>query len=277
MRSILNLAMWALVFYGALVLFMTLTQSRQVYFPIGTLATTPAAHGMPFEDVWIDTEDGVRLHAWMVPALKERGVLLFFHGNAGNISHRIDSIRIFHELGLSVLIVDYRGYGRSEGRPTEAGTYLDAQAAWNWLREERGVPPERIVVFGRSLGSSIAAWLSARERPAAVILESAFTSARDLAADLMPWLPVRWVLRFDYDTRSAVASFAAPVLVIHSRQDEIVPFAHGEAVFAAAQEPRHFLPIQGGHNDGFLRSHADYVSGLRGFLDTYLPLPSVAD
>lgn len=277
MRSLLNFLLWAVICYGAIVAFMALTQSRQIFFPISALATTPAVHGMPYEDVWLDTEDGLRLHAWLIPAPKERGVLLFFHGNAGNISHRIDSIRIFRELGLSVLIVDYRGYGQSDGRPTEQGTYLDAQAAWNWLRDARGVPPERIVIFGRSLGSAIAAWLAARERPAAVILESAFTSAPDLAADLMPWLPVRWLLRFDYDTRTAVARFKSPVLVVHSRQDEIVHFAHGEAVFAAAPEPRYLLTIQGGHNDGFIHSRTEYERGLQDFLDRYLPLTAALD
>ncbi len=277
MRSVLNFLLWAVVCYGAIVAFMALTQSRQIFFPISALATTPAVHGMPYEDVWLDTEDGLRLHAWLIPAPEERGVLLFFHGNAGNISHRIDSIRIFRELGLSVLIVDYRGYGQSDGRPSEQGMYLDALAAWHWLREAHGVPPERIVVFGRSLGSAVAAWLAARERPAAVILESAFTSAPDLGADLMPWLPVRWVLRFDFDTRAAVGRFSSPVLVVHSRQDEIVPFAHGEAVFAAAPEPRYLLPIQGGHNDGFIRSRTEYVAGLQGFLDRYLALPAALD
>ena len=272
-RSILGVLGVGLSAYVAIAALMYLTQSRQVYFPLRTLVTTPQAHGMAYEDVHFRTEDGVRLHGWFVPADKARGVLLFFHGNAGNISHRMDSIRIFHELGLSVWIIDYRGFGLSEGRPDEQGTYLDASAAWRHLIDERGVSPGCVVVFGRSLGSAVAAWLAARQRPAAVILESAFTSAPDLGAELLPWLPVRWLLRYEYDTRAAVGEISAPVLVVHSRDDELVPFHHGQAVFEAAHEPRGFVEIRGGHNDGFLRSRGDYVRGLRDFLDE-VPMPA---
>lgn len=258
--------------YVAIAALMLISQSRQVYFPTRGLITTPLDHGMPFEDVSLLSDDGVALHAWFVPAREvPRGALLFLHGNAGNISHRIDSIRIFHELGLSVLIVDYRGYGRSEGRPTEAGTYGDALAAWRYLREQREVPAQQIVVFGRSLGSAVAAWLAARESVAAVILESPFTSAPDLGAELLPWLPIRWLLRFEYDTLAAVRAIDAPLLVVHSRDDEIVPFHHGKTIFDAATPPKMFLEIEGGHNDGFLRSRASYVTGLTRFLDTWLP------
>jgi uncharacterized protein len=179
------------------------------------------------------TADGEELDAWFVPARRERAVLLFFHGNAGNISHRLDSLRIFHGLGLSVLIIDYRGYGRSTGRPTEQGTYEDARAAWRHLVEERGVPPERIVVFGRSLGGAVAAWLAARTRPAGLIVESAFRSVPSLRPRLYWFLPVRRLARSS--TRwSAARPVQAPVLVVHSREDEIIPFRHGEALFAAA-------------------------------------------
>lgn len=272
MRSVLGFIATGVAVYVAIAALMFISQSRQIYFPTRGLVTTPADHGMPFEDVSLLTDDGLALHAWFVPARETpRGVLLFLHGNAGNISHRIDSIRIFHELGLSVLIVDYRGYGRSEGRPTEVGTYDDALAAWRYLREQREVPAEKIVVFGRSLGSAVAAWLAVRESAGAVILESAFTSAPDLGAELLPWLPIRWLLRFEYDTLAAVGSIDAPLLVVHSRDDEIVPFRHGMKVFDAASQPKMFLQIQGGHNDGFLLSHAEYVAGLAHFLDTWLP------
>lgn len=266
MRSLLTVLALGLLCYLGLVALMALTQSRQLYLPVRSLATDPAAQGMPFEDVWLQTRDGVRLHAWMIPAEAERGVLLFLHGNAGNISHRMDSIRIFHELGLSVLILDYRGYGQSDGKPDEQGTYLDAHAAWDWLTTQRGIEADRILVFGRSLGSAVAAELATHVRPAAVILESAFTSLPDLVAGIMPWLPVRLLLRFDYNTLERAPLIESPVLIVHSRDDELVPFAHGEQVFAALTSRRHFLAIRGGHNDGFLRSRGDYVEGLRHFL-----------
>lgn len=265
-RAVASALFWGACAYGAVVLLLYLNQSRYVYLPIEEHATTPAAYRMAYEDFWITTEDGVRLHGWHVPAPQPRAALLFFHGNAGNISHRLDSIRIFHELGLSVFIFDYRGYGRSEGSPSEEGTYRDALAAWRNLREERGLPAHAIVVFGRSLGASIAAWLAARERPAALIIESAFTSAPDLGAEIYPWLPVRWLLRIRYDTLAAVRETRVPILVVHSREDRIVPFHHGESLFAAANAPKNFLELRGGHNDGFLVSRPDYVAGLRRFL-----------
>ncbi|MFN3987728.1 MAG: alpha/beta hydrolase [Rhodocyclaceae bacterium] len=269
-KSLAAIVATALLAYAGIALLMYATQSRQIYFPIGPLATTPLAHGMPYEDVRLRTADGVHLHGWYVPAPEARGTLLFFHGNAGNISHRIDSIRIFQELGLSVFIVDYRGYGLSEGRPSEQGTYLDAEAAWRWLRDERGVAAERVLVFGRSLGAAVAARLTAGVAPGGVILESPFSSAPDLAEELLPWLPVRWLIRFDYDNRAAVAAIRAPLLVVHSREDEIIPFHHGRRVFEAASEPKRFLEIRGGHNDGFLLSRVEYVRGLGAFVDEVL-------
>jgi fermentation-respiration switch protein FrsA (DUF1100 family) len=239
--------------------------------PSRELATTPRAIGLAYEDVWLRTEDGVQLHGWHVPAAQARGTLLFFHGNAGNISHRLDSIRIFHDLGLSVLIFDYRGYGQSEGRPSEIGTQRDAIAAWRFLTEERGVAPQRIVLFGRSLGAAVAAWLATQRAPAALIVESAFTSVPDVAAEHYWWLPVRWLARFDYATRDYVQAVRCPVLVVHSPDDEIIAFRHGEAIYAAAREPKQLLRLRGSHNEGFLLSGATYTGGLDAFLTRYLP------
>jgi uncharacterized protein len=245
--------------YGALVAFLYLTQERLVYMPTASLVTTPARHGMDYEDVYLTTEDGVSLHGWFVPAVEPRAVLLFFHGNAGNISHRMDSIRIFRDLGLSILIVDYRGYGRSEGRPGEAGIRKDAHAAWMYLREERELDPAQIVVFGRSLGAAVAAELAALEQPAAVILESAFTSAADLGAEVYPWLPVRALLRHRYEVRDVLPTVDSPLLIAHSRDDEIVSFSHARRLLEAAHPDAVLLEMTGGHNDGFLRTGAGYA------------------
>ena len=199
-----------------------------------------------------------------------RGVVLFCHGNAGNISHRLDSIRLFHELGLSVLIFDYRGYGQSSGKPTEQGTYRDADAAWDYLVEQRGISPAHIILFGRSLGASIAADLATRQSAAAVILESAFTSVPDVAATLYPWLPVRWLSRYQYNTEKKLANIHIPVLIVHSQDDEIIEFANGERLFDVANEPKQFLELRGGHNDGFMVSGNDYIQGLETFLGKVL-------
>jgi fermentation-respiration switch protein FrsA (DUF1100 family) len=274
MSSLVSVLLTVAGAYLALLLFVFVGQSGMLYLPdlpSRELATTPRAIGLAYEDVRLRTEDGVQLHGWFIPAAQPRGTLLFFHGNAGNISHRLDSIRIFNELRLSVFIFDYRGYGQSEGSPSEAGTHRDAIAAWRFLTEERGVAPQRIVLFGRSLGAAVAAWLATQREPGALILESAFTSVPDVAAEYYWWLPVRLLARFDYATRDYVGAARCPVLVVHSPDDEIIAFKHGEAIFAAAREPKELLRLRGSHNEGFLLSGATYTGGLDAFLARHLP------
>lgn len=244
-------------------------QSRLLYYPnlpSRELGATPAAIGLHYESVTLTTADRVRLYGWFVPAKQERAVLLFFHGNAGNISHRLDSLRIFHNLGLSVLIFDYRGYGQSEGRVSEKGTYLDAEAAWRYLTEDRGIRPESIILFGRSLGGAIAARQAATAVPGALILESVFTSVPDLAGRYYPIFPVRLLSRFRYDTVAALHSVSCPILIIHSPDDEIIPYENSQRLYEAAGEPKSFLAIRGGHNEGFLASGELYTNGLDEFI-----------
>ena len=265
----LKLLLAGLACYLLLVLVVYLMQARMLYLadvPGRSLDRTPADIGAEYRDESFEAADGVRLHGWFVPGHSDR-VLLFFHGNAGNISHRLESIRQFLQLGLSVFIIDYRGYGQSEGRTTEQGIYRDAEAAWRHLTETNGTPDGHIIVFGRSMGASAAAYVAARHRPLALIVESSFTSVPDIAREYYPWLPVRWLSRLRHSAEDFVRQSNAPVLVIHSRDDEIVPFHHGEAIFAAANEPRTFIEIRGGHNDAFLRDEQNYLAGLRSFLD----------
>lgn len=266
----------ALLAYFAVAVLACALQSKLLYLrsvPGRDLSATPADAGLAFEETYIDTEDGLALHAWYVPADPARATLLFFHGNAGNVSHRIDSIRIFHDLGLSVLIIDYRGYGLSEGRPSETGTRRDARAAWDHLVSERGVPPGRIVVFGRSLGAAVAAELARGRDPGAVILESAFTSVPDIAQEAYWFLPARWLSRFDYATADYVRDVTAPVLVIHSEDDDIIPLHHGLAVHDAAREPKRLLVLRGDHNTGYLVSASRYRKGIDEFLADVAELP----
>ncbi|MCG6663361.1 alpha/beta hydrolase [Halomonas kenyensis] len=264
--------------YGLVVLLAWFFQDRLLYLPhVGREhVATPADRGLGWQQVDLITEDGLALDAWWIPAEDPRGSLLFFHGNAGNISHRLDSIQQFHRLGLSVLIVDYRGYGRSEGRPSEEGTAEDARTAWRWLTEQAEASPGEIVLFGRSLGAAVAAELAASlapdVEPAALILESPFRSVPALGQQLYPFLPVRWLATLDYPTERYVSEISAPILVIHSRDDEIIPYSEGEAVFQAAGEPREMLTIQGGHNTGFIDSEPDYSAGIDRFLERHLGL-----
>ena len=254
--------------YGLLVAVVYLGQSRMIYLPDlpgRDLTATPANIGLEYSDVQLRTSDGIDLHGWFVPGPSQR-VLLFFHGNAGNISHRLESIRQFHALGLSVFIIDYRGYGQSSGRASEAGLNLDAEAAWSYLRDELELSPDDIVIFGRSLGGAIAARLASQGQPHALIVESAFTSVPDIASELYPWLPVRWLSRMRHATADYVTGVRRPVLVIHSRDDEIIPYHHGERIFGAANEPRTLLTIRGSHNDAWIRDESNYINGLRSFL-----------
>jgi len=252
--------------------------------PSREVVATPRSIGLKYDEVSFSAADGVQLHGWFVPAPEPRATLIFFHGNAGNISHRLDSLRIFHDLGLSVFIFDYRGYGSSEGRPSEAGTKQDALAAWRYVTETRSVQAQDTVLFGRSLGAAIAAWLATQHRPGALVVESVFTSVPDLAAELYWWLPARQLARFQYATRDYVAGVRCPVLVIHSRDDEIISFRHAEALYAAAHVPKQLLPISGSHNDGFMQSSETYVRGLDRFLTEQLrpltgrrPKPAAGD
>lgn len=248
-------------------LYVYAVQERVVYAPDRLLRATPAEAGLPYEDVLLTAEDGVGLHGWWVPHPEPRGTLLFAHGNAGNVSDRLDSLRLFHELGLATLIVDYRGYGRSEGRPSEAGTYRDIAAAWRHLVETRGADPARTVLLGRSLGGPIAAWLAARVRPAGLVLEGTFTSLVDMARLHYPWLPVRWLARIRYDTLASVRRLAdVPLLVVHSVDDAVVPCAFGRALYRAAPPPKRFLALHGPHAEAHLASLRRYRAGLERFL-----------
>lgn len=204
------------------------------------------------------SRDGVKLAGWYVPASDARLTVLFCHGNGGNIMHAIDAVTAFHEMGLNCLVFDYRGYGDSEGKPTEAGTYLDARAAFDWLTLVKGTAAERIILCGRSLGGAIAAHLATEVRPAALALEGTFTSYADIAAHFYPYMPVRLFARFRYDTLASVKQVHCPVLVVHSKDDRVVPLEFGMRLFDAAHEPKNFVQISGSHNDGFLSSADRY-------------------
>jgi fermentation-respiration switch protein FrsA (DUF1100 family) len=246
-----------------------------VFHPRAEIVATPADRRLPFEDVTLTASDGVKIRGWYVPAPTPNAraaplFLLFFHGNAGNLSHRLDSIEIFHGLGLSVLIIDYRGYGESGGSVSIGGTALDAEAAWRWLTEERRIPPEKIIVFGRSLGGAIAMELPRRVRPGAVILESTFSSLPEMASFVLTGTgflsPLARLLLGDvWNSAEGARNLTAPALFIHSPDDEVVPYELGKRLYDAAAGRKTFVEIRGGHNEGFLESTA-YIPALEAFL-----------
>lgn len=238
--------------------------------PSRSVDYTPANAGLDFESVTLTTSDGVELSGWFVPGPgdengRDSPAVLFLHGNAGNIGHRIETLEMIHAAGAATLIIDYRGFGNSQGHPTERGTYRDAIAAWRWLTDERGLEPGRIVIVGRSLGAAIAAWLAARVNPAGLVLEASFTSIVELGQYHYPWAPIRWISRFRYDTRKQLKKVRCPVLIAHGHTDEIVPYSHAEEL-ARLPMVEDLLRLDGGHNDAMLISHKRYTERLAEFI-----------
>lgn len=249
-------------------------EASQVYVPYRPLDVSPADLGRPFEDVYLVTEDKVRLNAWFFPvnpsSLRSHLALLVMHGNGGNISHRLPFYQAWLELGLNVFAFDYRGYGRSQGQPSEQGTYLDAQAAHHWL-VQRGFGPSQIIAIGKSLGGGIASELALRATLGGLILQNTFTCIPDIGAELFPWLPVRQMASIHYHTLKKLPRIHVPVLIVHSRGDSLVRFHHAERNFAAANSPKMFWETSGNHNGTLEAGRAKYLAGLNEYLRRYFP------
>ena len=244
-------------------------QESLIFFPDRHVRFTPADLGMAFEDVRLETSDGVTLAAWWVPAPQGRGALIFSHGNAGNMGDRVGKLRLFHDLGLSVLAFDYRGYGASQGKPSEEGTAHDMDAAVAHVRDSRGVPLDRTVFYGESLGGAVVIEAATRFPPAALVAESTFTSARAMARRHYPFVPPALV-RVGYDSLSRVRRLACPKLFLHGPADTIVPFEMGEALFRAAPEPKRFAALVGDHNSGGILESPEACRKLAQLLDAVL-------
>lgn len=207
--------------------------------------------GLQFEELTLTTTNGAQIVCWYIPASTPTQLtILFCHGNGGDMGNCIDSISTFHNMGLNILIFDYQGYGKSSGHPTEANTYIDADAAWKYLINEKHLIPDDIIVFGRSLGGAIAAWIAEHHSPRCLVMESAFSSAPDMAAKMFPFLPARLICKFKYNNIARVRNIQCPILIAHSRSDTTIPFTHGQRLFEAANPPKQFVELHGDHNDG---------------------------
>lgn len=274
------------ILYIISAIYKFLNQSKYIYCPTRQIITTPSNIGLQYKRVILNTADGIKLTGWYIPSAeaaltgtspqrapaKEPLTVLIFHGNGGNISHNLEVIEFFHNLGYCVFIVDYRGYGESEGRPTEEGTYLDALCCWDYLVTKRKILPQKIVIYGYSLGGAIACWLASRQEvhPGALILDSTFTSLEDIAKRLYPYLPVRKFLKYRYRTVDYIGSVTCPVLVIHSKTDDYVPYDHGLRLFEKANKPKEFLQTYGGHLDGFVVSREIYLKKIKSFVSEHI-------
>ncbi len=243
-----------------------------LYHPNRDIEQTPDKVGLHYENINLATSDGVNINGWFVPGEdlpeESHGVkltVLFFHGNAGNISHRLDKLAIFRQLGVDTFIIDYRGYGRSEGQPSEQGTYHDAQAAYEYLAQQRRLAPHSIVVYGESLGTAVAVDLAGKVPVGGLVLEEGFTSTADVGQKMFPFLPVHWLTRNRYETLGKIPGLHIPLLIFHSREDEVFSFDHAQRLFAAANEPKKFVELRGGHNDAFEVSAPTYRAALSKF------------
>jgi len=259
--------------YGGFLILAFFFQTWIIFPATRELYRNPGDFGLDFEEIVLPVA-GYSTHGWFVPLEKARGVALFSHGNAGNMADRIESILLLRSMGFSVLAYDYGGYGRSTGRVGEQRCYEDAEAMWRYLTETRGIPPNKILIFGRSLGGAVSADLASKVTPAALVLESTFLSTVDIARGSFPWLPAGLILRHRFASKDKVARISCPVMVVHSPEDSLVPYAHGRRLFDLLTAPKQFLEIHGDHNDGFVLSEREYRAGWERFLAPIFPFPA---
>lgn len=242
-----------------------------IFYPLKNIEYTPKDMGLNYIDAYFKTDDGLLLNGWLTISGKENPNLLWCHGNAGNISHRVENIKLLHDEGINVFIFDYRGYGKSQGRPSEAGVYSDAMAAFNYLYSRNDIDRNKIIIFGRSLGASVAIDLVLRIKARGLILESAFTSVKDMGRLHYPYIPLRRVVSHKFDSLSKISKINIPVLFIHGDRDDIVPVEMGKKLFTAANEPKDFYIIEGaGHNDTYIIGGKRYFEKIKQFISATL-------
>ena len=240
-------------------------ERHSIYFPMKDVISNPASVELPYEEVYFDTPDNKRLNGWYIANSKAKFTIIFCHGNAGNISHRLEKILIFYNLGLNIFIFDYRGYGKSIGAPSESGLYEDADAAYNYLTKERRISKDSVILYGESIGGAVAIDLARKTDVGALITEETFTSIKDMSGIAYPFLPY-FIFSSRFDALSKIKNVGCPKLIVHSIDDEIVPFRLGEKLFDAARPPKKFLKIRGSHNTAFLESEEQFKEGIKSFL-----------
>ncbi|MBM3248526.1 MAG: alpha/beta hydrolase [Candidatus Omnitrophica bacterium] len=260
-----KIIIYAVLFCIFIVVYARYIELRSIFFPMKQIEITPKEEGLNYEDVYFKTEDGLSLNGWLVKQSQAKATILFFHGNAGNISHRLEKLVIFHQLGLNVFLVDYRGYGRSQGRPSEDGLYKDARAAFDYLSSRPDINNKTIIAYGESIGGAVAIDLAAKRGVCCLIIDSTFTSAKDMARKFYPFIPP-FLFKTKFDSAQKVKDITSDKLFIHSINDEIVPFEFGQKLYEEAIAPKELLKIHGGHNSGFLESKELIIFKLKDFL-----------
>jgi fermentation-respiration switch protein FrsA (DUF1100 family) len=261
--------MVVLTYLGIIVMLMAL-ENFLVYHPVRAADDWHAPPDARVQDIEFHSADGVKLHGWWLPHDRPQGALLYCHGNAGNLSHRGEMVLAWgHHMKLSVFIFDYPGYGKSEGKPNEAACYAAADAAYDWLVEQAGIPGDRIIIYGGSLGGAVAVDLAARRPCRALVLTATFTSVPDLAQKIYPWLPARWLVRHRFDNLSKINRCTRPVFIAHGDRDSLIPISQGERLFAAANEPKRFFVLK--DHDHYEGPDRAFFAALCQFLKTVEP------
>ena len=260
LKNILLLILLAVIILAA----VRFLERKSIFFPMREIVGTPRDIGLKYEEVYFTTQDNKKLNGWFIPRQGAEATILFSNGNAGNISYRLEKISIMNEIGFNILVFDYRGYGKSEGAPSEQGFYSDIQAAYNYLVGTRGISPGDIILYGESIGGAVVIELAGKSPVKAVIIEAAFTSVKDMASIAFPGVP-HFILESRFDSLEKIKDIKYPKLLIHSMDDEIVPFEQGERLFSAALEPKESLKLKGGHNTAFRDSLEDYKKGIAAF------------
>jgi len=261
MKMIITLIVIIVLF----LIFVRYLENTSIFYPDRSLAGTPENIGLPFENITISTQDHVKLHGWLIKAPSAKSTLIFFHGNAGNIGGRLGKIDLFHQTGINVLIIDYRGYGKSEGFPTEEGIYNDATAAYDYLLQRDDMRGQNIISYGASLGGVVAIDLATKRAVSCIIVDSTFSSATDMAKRIYPFIP-SFLLKTKMDSIGKIKNISAPILFIHSVEDQTVPFELGKKLYDATPGPKEFIEITGTHTDGHIYDGKKIINGIKTFL-----------
>jgi uncharacterized protein len=261
MKFVIRVALLVIIFIAG----ARYAERQNIYFPIKEVANTPDQVGMDYREVYFNTSDSKAIHSWFIPAEAAEFTILLSHGNAGNIGHRLDKIKILHDIGLDVFIYDYRGYGKSKGFPSEKGFYRDIHGAYDYLVKEAGIPHEKIILYGESIGGAVSLELARSMPVAGLITENTFTSIKDMVKNVFPFIP-HFIFSSRFDSADKIQHVHCSKLIMHSVDDEIVPFSQGEKLYSAAAQPKFFLRLRGGHNTAFLNSMKIYKEGISYFV-----------
>ena len=261
----MKILLWIIVSVIVFISIIRYIERSSLYFPMKEMSSDPSFTGLTFEDVYFTTKDNKGLNGWYVPARDAEYTVIFCHGNAGNISHRLEKLKMFNEMDVNTFIFDYRGYGRSEGIPSENGLYEDGRAAYKYVTETLDIPEEKIILYGESIGGAVVIDIAVEKNPAAIITEDALSSVKDVAKIAYPVIPA-FVYATRFDSISKIGDVDCDKLIIHSVDDEIIPFRLGKKLYEAAKPPKEFLELRGGHNTAFIDSSEAYISGIKRFI-----------